>query len=419
MPTLKVYLISGISVFSLLVFFSLIQCNTSTPKIPVESEGSPPATLPVSSDEASPAAPPRAVTAEVPVDPHVDRSAPEIDVNSTLEMMERFAPRASGFCLAEIADVTIRDYRPNDGCLYQVVKLNVLKSSGNTRDEIFINIAYSGYGSAGYTIVNPHPLKPGILGVGDKCWFSFCCNTDFKKYPQKIIDYWLVHSAAGREAIVADDLIKLFERAIETDCYQWHPEYDPRVDMILEYKIDEDNGRKILRMIKRNEAARRREVVWQKIIPWDPLSEPHYYVPLSPVLNEENNIGSYSTVIQLTDLNDYHIPAGKYYEVVKYELASGKRRAIIIRDFKDRVERHIMTRYFSKETGVICKEERFDDLEEGGWTAGASTKKWKRKTLMLYDEYDGHLTEICIYRLQGREWIEVKPKVIKVDPYYL
>lgn len=359
---------------------------------------------------------PRVVTVDVPPDPHVDHSAPKTEDNPLQQEMEQYAPHASGLCLAEIVEITQKDDRPGDGPLWYHVKLKILRSSGKTLDMIRILAAYSGF-LTGITEANPYPLKPNSLHVGDRCWFAFCPTWNFeRKYPQGIINCWLDQRANGErlktpkpfsqnvEGIVPREL---FEKAIEEDCYQWHPEYWPHSGLTKCYNLDEENQRWFFRTMRGN------RILWQKVIPGQRERGRFFHLPPSPILADPIETWCYETVVNLPLLNEYGVDAGKYYLWVRCDRETGQRHAVAIRSYENIGNEAVLIRYYSTETGLLGQEDRFDLILAGGLALGAPTERWRRKVSSLFDIYNGKLLENHVYRLstiqdpKGSTWIDV------------
>jgi hypothetical protein len=142
--------------------------------------------------------------------------------------------RASAVALAEVVSVSEYNGQPHDGPLEHVVKLRIVKSSGEPPAKIDIIIAWEARGGRSEPATKPQaparvPLFPNPLIVGQRYWFAWSSVHEMNKFPNHIIAWWIEDAAP----------VKALEDALRTDRYQWQPQYEPTTGRRYGHSFDE------------------------------------------------------------------------------------------------------------------------------------------------------------------------------------
>lgn len=237
------------------------------------------------------------------------------------------APRASGMFLAEVVSIVERDDRSGDGDLYDEVSLKVLRTTGNALDKVIIVKA-----SGGHLIPDSEPprprleLRPGDLVVGKQYWFV---NPSIRVsgYPSGISGWWPVGDS------LAD---RIFEDAIRNDVLRWSPTYEPESGLTYGLLVDPANKSWQVRVWDDKRVLWTRKLQGKRSARYD--SWILFSLAVSPAeprprgLPESTIVLVAETAAELTDENEWELPAATYY--IRYLLDARTGRLLNTRVFK-------------------------------------------------------------------------------------
>src|SRR5262245_6592914 len=143
--------------------------------------------------------------------------------------LEKFAPRAAGLALVEVAGIKEIDRRPADGNLVVVVSLRVERSTGAVRDQIGIVKAYGGRGQTGLKPKMDGPVKFDTFEKGKKYWIAFSSSYD-EAYWQGVINVWPGNSENAA----------VFNDAVYKDSLKHRPQYHSPTRMTYSHLVAKD-----------------------------------------------------------------------------------------------------------------------------------------------------------------------------------
>lgn len=302
--------------------------------------------------------------------------------------MQKLAPGASGLALVLVTEMKIVDERPNDGSLMLVVSLKLLKSTGTTRDTIYI-IKEPG-GTSPNRRPGPYqpvgPVKTDTFTLGKKYWVAFASNYPDEKLPQRVVKVWPENEAP-----------KELAEAIKADEYVRRPMTDPRNGFTHGWLPDPENNRWNIRMEKEGKRLWERSLPGEKFGGNDPYSGQWSLLHLdqwhSGLLDAERTKSNWylfaETLTELNKDNPYQRPAGKYRIVYILEAETGKTVSVRV-SRPDSADANVV-HFYEINTGKIRREERYDYMETGGKAMGADKEGWLRKLTRQYDLATGKL----------------------------
>jgi hypothetical protein len=331
------------------------------------------------------AAPP---TNPIPAKPN---STQPTDVADSLEF-------ASAICLAEVTSVTTEDHRGGDGPLEDVIKLKILKSSGNASPQLAIKLTDSGMHPPPEW--EPHgPLFPDPLKANQRYWFVFDASRNFQKYPQGVIAWWPEDAAPT----------KILEDVITMDRFAWHPTYDPETSRFYGYRVDDAKGEWSARVWTKDKILWERKFT-SKFDPgayeswilhgrkdWDPF--------VRADANDSNKFLSTSAKCALAKDNPFSLPPGVYTVFSGLDFDTGKTAVTIVNNPSPGLSR--IELQLSLKTGKVREETRELLMDTGGLAVGATTERWMRTTIRQFDD-DGKQTSEQNYRGTGRNKVLLK-----------
>ena len=313
--------------------------------------------------------------------------AAELD-RETIATLEKFAPHASGVCLAEVLRLEEVDWRPMDGPLFVRAKLLVVRGSGSVPDSISI---VTEPGGAGPPRRDPPPriLKADSLQPGVKYWFALCSPHQRTEYPEGVIDYWLEDTPEIHDALM---------RATLFDHYRWQPAFDPKSGLTYGRLAAGKESWQI--RVEKNG-----KVLWETTVPgvmsaranaWGLYARNDVHARWTePNRTNQHLCAETATILEAG--NDYHMPPGKYYVLYLFDLDTGHRAAIRILEHQPGLVTHLY-RAFDPETNRKRGEERYESIGIGGYALGGGTDGWLIKTVSTFDPQTGSKTGEELYR---------------------
>jgi hypothetical protein len=320
-------------------------------------------------------------------------------------MLTELAPNAAGLALVEVVSVRDVDSRPNDGPLYAEIKLRVIKSTGAVESKLAIVKAPGGLGPppiAGPKKPLPSPLKPNSLKKGEEYWIAFSSQYEqLDRFPEGVINFWK-----------SDDekFAEVFDEAVRADSLQWRPQFDPKLGLSENFRVDADKKQFTIRVQKDG------KVLWEKVIPGirteSPFSQgfwdngyndfPRQFPKCGKILIAES-------IQTLEAKNEFDVQAGPYRICTAFDPENGQRMAVwIARPQTSDVA--ILHRDYNPKTGALKEEHRYSWPEKGGKDLGQKEERWWRRDVRFFD-FAGRVTKEEVFwydaSREGERWVKI------------
>ena len=305
--------------------------------------------------------------------------------------------RASAACLVRITKFEEFDERPSDGDYWVKASFDVIESSGDVPEFLYIVKEPGGHLAPPAEDTPPSPpprLTHDTLNVGEEHWFVFGTEGDGSQLPYGMAGWW----PAG-----ANDLPKSVIAAVKDDRFEWHPVYDTTCGLIHEWR--EDTGTVTVRV--RDQETE----LWSLQFEGTPNPEHattavwNYGVAYEMEWPDGKPfLGLGVKMIQILPKGTpYNIPAGKYRVDHVLDMKTGKLLATWVAENKNGAWNKYAFRQYDLDTGREFIAADMKNLETGGLEVGAETENWRRKIETRYDPVTGGQLSRMVYRYGPRE----------------
>ncbi|HEY8153409.1 MAG TPA: hypothetical protein VII72_04705 [Myxococcota bacterium] len=315
---------------------------------------------------------------------------------------QALAPHAAGLMLAEVESIAVVDDRPRDGCMSDLIRLRVVKATGESRDSISVAISCSwALGDAPAKA----PVARGDLVPGRTYWFSVA-----SRHQGDRVDRWWPGDGPHRA---------VFEAAIARDALAGHPQYDPASGLTYSrtglsgnrwrIQVEKDGGVLWSRLISGERSSRYGSWHLYRRDSFGDDLDPSGLGPSVPVLAAE-------TSTSLAGANEFGLPPGTYYARHLFDGRSGAPVAMWISEFQPgEVER--LFRVFQVASQKVVLERRQLWFPKGGLAIGSDREGWLRRVVRVLDTSRGEWSErtyrhgsvSCGENCLRSAWIEIAP----------
>lgn len=303
--------------------------------------------------------------------------------------------RASSACFVRITKLEEFDERPSDGDNWVKASFEVIKSSGDIPEFLYI-VKNSGGHLAPPAENAPPPIPPRLthdtLRVGETHWFVFGAEGDGSELPYGMTGWWPSD---------ANDVPKSVVAAVNDDRFKWHPVYDTVCGLVHEWHEDTAQGTVTIRVREDNTQLWSRQ--FKAMVNTDPnykttnvwnfgVSYEMEWPEGEPFLGIQVRL-----VRTLPADTEFNVPAGTYRVDEVLDMKTGKTLAVWVAAYQTAWVVHAFRQYNSK-TGKAITAADMTSLETGGLQAGGGTEDWFRKIEERFEPESGELLSTRTYR---------------------
>lgn len=315
-------------------------------------------------------------------------------VGPAADSLERLLPHARGVFLAVPETVVYYGGGSTDIGRSQTVRLRVLSRSGVATDAIGTIVGIGNVKDPASVLkwINPPERRLKItvegLRLGRRYWFATADPSDYRFYPQGIMNYWPADSAGVPPSIL---------QAVETNAYRWQPELRfPDLGVSFGYLVRGDSTI-ALRVWKD------RDMLWEHTVPGSALGavlhRAYAFGWKRPTSVEADSVilASVAVRVQLRSGNEFGVRPGTWRVETIYRGYTGQRLAVSISidDPQERNER--VYRSYDPKTGAV-EYERFTDILVGRPQApGIPDRASRRKVERWMDPATGQVVRELVF----------------------